>query len=544
MSRSRSNRLRRAAQDEEGFGLIEIMIAMLIFGIVMVSTAPLLVGGLRAGRIAQLNLQGKALGQERIEIMRNLPYHVARQNGQYLDVLDIYFRDTALTGAPAANDTCAARTYNAVTRTYSCRITNLGADYPGFFQTIETRFLDFQRNVLTPTSGYNSQTSGADSPVSALLGVVVTTGWSQGGTTKSYAIRSQISNGQPEGSLISADLQVSAINIASNLIDGDVLQLEAGLVSGSGSSTTGSTARLTTTAARASKASGTEVTGAGFSVSAPPNDVGTSPTEPSGRMLDGSCVLACFGQTSITGDQSVTVASGLPKASSSATPVQSLLHRTGSSTFRGFTYNNTVAAGINPALGLTGPMVFAGLGSTANVAVGSGFLDATGTGSTAVKSSGSVALTVLQLFPTSFAPEGVVQIALDSAALTCSSGGGSASVAATWAGQVRIWTDALPGSTPTAPLSGYVTVPVGPGSAALPAPGDVSVNGGRQLSTWVSAWTALTSAAGSDQTSGRTSKATIPAVLSVITSATRAGDPTSAINLAVGSLRCLAEDNR
>lgn len=544
MSRSLSDRQRGAAQNEKGFGLIEIMISMLIFGIVIVSTAPLLVGGLRAGRISQLNLQGKALGQERIEIMRNLPYHVARQNGQYLDVLDIYFRDTAPTGALAASDTCAARTYNSVTRTYSCRITNLGADYPGFFQTIQTQFLDFQRNVLTPAAGYTSQTSGADSPVSALLGVVVTTSWPQGGTTKSFAIRSQIANGQAEGSLLSADLQVTAINIASNLTDGDVLQLEAGLVSSSGSLTTGSTARLTTAAARASKASGTEVTGAGFSVSAPPNDAGTSPSEPSGRQLDGTCVLACFGQTSIAGDQSVTVASGLPKASSAATPVQSLLRRTGSSTFRGFTYNNTVAAGIDPALGVTGPMVSAGLGSTTNVAIGSGFLDATGTGPTAVRASGSVGLPVLQLFPTSFATEGVVQIALDSASLACSSGGGSASISATWSGQVRYWTDDLPGSTPAVPLSGYVTVPVGPGAAALPAPAGVSVNGGRSLSTWVSAWTAMTSAASSDETSGRRSKGTIPAVLSVTTSATRAGDPTSAINLAVGSLRCLAEDNR
>ena len=545
MSHSLTDRVRRRVHgDDEGFGLIEIMIAMLIFGIVIVSTAPLLVGGLRAGRISQLNLQGKALGQERLEIMRNLPYHVARQNGQYLDILDLFFRDIAPVGVLATNDVCAARVYTAATATYTCRIDALGADYPGFFQTVQTQFLTFERAVVTPGLGYSSQTAGVDSPVSALLGVVVTTSWPQNGTTKSFAVRSQIANGQPEGSLITADLQVSALNLASNLADGDLLQLEAGLVSSSGSLTTGSTSRLSAVAARAAKASGTEISGASFSVSAPPAAAGTSPSEPLGKSLDGTCVLACFSQTSISGDQSVIVASGQPKASSSASPVLSALRRTGANTFRGYTYNNTPAGSVDALLGLTGPMVSGGNGSTTDVAVGSGYLDATGTGATAVRSSGSTTLPVLQLFPTLFAPLGVVQVELTAASVTCTSGGGTGAISASWSGTVRYWTDNLPGSTTQNPLSGYVPVPLAPGATQLPDPADVSVNAGRTLDTWVKAWSALTATGTVDQSSGRIGKATVPAVLSMLTAPTRTSDPTSAINIAVGALRCQAEDNR
>src|SRR5687768_8022882 len=125
---------------------------MTIFAIVSISTAPLLLGGLKAGRSSQLNLQGKALAQERLELMRNLPYHVARQNGQYIDVLDIYFRDLQGTGTLATNDICGARSYSSATSTYSCTINDLGPDYSNFRQVIRTTFLGFERNTIVPPS--------------------------------------------------------------------------------------------------------------------------------------------------------------------------------------------------------------------------------------------------------------------------------------------------------------------------------------------------------------------------------------------------------
>ena len=557
MSRSLADRLRRGA-DDEGFGLVEILIAMTIFAIVSISTAPLLLGGLKAGRSAQLNLQGKALAQERLELMRNLPYHVARQNGQYIDVLDIYFRDLQATGTLATNDICDARSYDAATSTYSCTINDLGSDFRSFRQVIRTTFLDFQRNTVVPPAGYSSQTSGADSPASALLGVAVTTSWTQAGRTSSYTLRSQIANAQADQSTLSAALGSAALTITSNLADGDILKLEGGLVSGEGSLTTGSRASLNATTTRAGLASGLSRAGASLSLTAPPFAEGTSPSDGNGYMLDGTCVFACFGQTSISGNQKVRVDLGQPQVSSASSPVVASLRRTGSNTYRGFTYGNAPSAAIDPQLKLTGPMVSAGTGSTTEVLNGSGYLDATGSGSTAVRAAATATLPYLELFPTSFAPNGVVQVALSSASLTCSSGGGAGSVVATWSGAVRYWKQTGIDSNGL-PTGGYVQTALAPGGSALPAvtspvlqadvTGDGIADGAAPedvpLSRWVQAWSALSDPDDAVTSTGRRSAGAVSAVVSVLTAPTRgASDETSAINLAVGSLTCGAEDNR
>lgn len=557
MYRSLADRLRRGG-DDEGFGLVEILIAMTIFSIVSISTAPLMLGGLKAGRAAQLNLQGKALGQERLEQMRNLPFHVARQNGQYLDVLDIYFRDLQATGSLATNDTCAARSYDAGTKTYSCTINNLGSDYRAFRQVIRTTFLDFQRGTVTPPAGYNSQTSGADSPASSLLGVAVTTSWTQSGRSSSFTLRSQIANAQADENAISVAVGTAALTITSNVANGDILKLEGGLVNGEGSLTTGSRASLNATTARAGFSSGLSTTGASLSLSAPPAAVGTSPFDSNGHMLDDTCTFACFGQTSVSGNQAVTVALGQPQVSSSSDPVVSSLRRTGSNTYRGFTYGNALSAAVDPLLRLAGPMISGGIGSTTEVLNGSGYLDAAGSGGTAVRAVGTAALPYLELFPTDFAPNGVVQVALTSSSLGCVSGGGTGSVAASWAGAVRFWQQTgVDGSG--LPTGGYVSTALAPGGADLPAltslvlkadannDGIVDTNTAADisLSRWVQAWSALTDPSEAATSSGRRSTGVISAVVSVLTSPTRGtADETSAINLAVGSLTCHAEDSR
>lgn len=561
MSRSVIDRLRPRGADS-GFGLVEIIISLTLFAVVVISTAPLLVGGLRAGRMAQLNLQGKALAQERLELMRNLPFHVARQNGQYLDVLDIYFRDLQPAGTLAPNDICDARSYDAATRTYNCTINDLGADYPGFSQVVRTTFMDFQRNTVSPPASYDSQTAGRDAPASTLLGVAVTTSWTQGSRTSSYTLRSQLANAVADESALKASLRLAALTLSSNLDDGEILQLEGGLVSGEGSLTTGSTAALSVATARAQLASGNGITGATLSLSAPPFAEGSSPSTGSGFTLDGTCNFACFGQTSITGNQKVTVALGQPQVSASTDPVVGSLRRTGSNTYRGFSYSNALLTSADPALRLSGRMVSGGIGSTAEVLNGKGYLDATGSGATAVRSSGSTAVPLVQLFPTDFAPQGVVQLVLNGASLSCSSGGGSGAVSATWSGLARYWQQTGVDANGL-PVGGYQELAVAPGATALAEPGGLSVLKGDadgdgvldasgpanvQLSRWVQAWSALTDASDAVTSSGQRSAGTINGVITVITAPTRlisgVPDETSAINIALGTFSCHAEDNR
>lgn len=557
MSRSLADRLRSGAGDE-GFGLVEILIAMTIFAIVSVSTAPMLLGGLRAGRAAQLNLQGKALAQERLEKMRNLPFHVARQNGQYLDVLDIYFRDLLPSGLLAAGDTCSARSYDSTTATYSCTIASLGGDYPGFSQVVRTTFLDFQRGTVVPPSTYDSQTSGNDSPASALLGVAVTTSWTQGGKSSSYTLRSQISNSQADESSLRASLQLAAVKITSELDGGDVLRLDGGVISSEGSLTTGSTASLNVATARGSTGSGQQVDGAVLSLSAPPAKTGGSPSDPSGQKLDGTCNLVCFGKTAVTGNQDVTVNLGQPQVSDPADAVTASLSRTGSNVFRGFSFGNLAGSQVaDPDLRLQGRMVSAGATGDSLALSSNGYLDATGTGSAAVRSGGRVSVPMLQLFPTDFAPRGVVQVTLDSAALDCTSGSGTSSVNSAWQATVRYWQQTGVDATTGLPTGGYVSNEVKPGAGPLPDPtttyvlhADSSIPhtelgpGDVPLSTWINAWNGASDAAAVNTSVGKAATASLNAVVAIITAPTRENVPTSALNLAVGTIECQAVDNR
>jgi len=542
--RSTADRLRRGRfGGDEGFSLVEIMIAMVIFGIVATATTPMLLGGLKAGRTAQLNLQAKALGQERLELMRNLPFNVAQQNGLYLDVLDIYHRDLVASGALAAGDTCATRSYEAATSTYVCTITDLGAGHLGFTQVVRTQFLNAERTVIVPIASYSSQVAGRDTPPANLLGVTVATSWAQQGAPHTFTVRSHIANAQADPNVITASVRATALNVTSNLSNEDILQLEGGLLSSEGALTTGSTASLSAVAARAGLASGTSVQGAALSLTAPPAVTGTSPTEGASNLFGSACEFACFGPSSITGNQQVTVASGQPKVSLVGNQVTTTLSRSGLGTFRGFSYTNATTAEKDPALGIVGPMVSGG-SVPGDVLATTGYLDATGSGSTAVQSSATVGLAHLELFPTAFAPAGVVQVRLDSAKLTCRSGSGTGGVTAAWSGEVRYWSAAA--ATAASPTGAYVALPLAPGAAALPAPATLIVQPGVPLSTWLSAWSAATSASAVDESSARRGKGTLSAVLTMLTTPTRPGlaGGSSPINVAVGSVSCIAEDAR
>lgn len=546
MSRWLAERRRRAGvrrpDGQGGFGLVEVVVSITLFGLAAAGITPLLIGGLRASAATKLETQAKNLGQQRVEVMRNLPFHVARQNGQYLDVLDIYYRDVTPTGALATNDVCTSRTYAA--GTYTCRIASLGGQFSRFSQRVDTQFLDANGALVTPPSTYDSQTVDADRPVSNLLGVTVTTSWTQGAKTESATVRTKIANAGGGNVLLRANARIAALTVTSQLASpdggatqGDQVQLQGGLVSTDGAQSTGSNAGLSVVAALAQTTSGASVRGASLSLNAPPAAAGASPTAGPQTLAGGDCSLACFATTAVSGDQNASVGSGLPKVSTKTSQVNASLRRNGSNYYRGYSFSNAAPSATDPALGLTGAMVSGGTGSTSEVLAGSGYLDATGSGAGAVGSGGTVTVETLQLFPTQLAPGGVVQLSL-SASLDCTSGAGSTAVSPTWSGTVSYF------SSPDGVSGSYVALPVGAGQPALPDPATLTVAPGVALSTWISAWSALTGPAAVVQSVGRQARGVVPAVVSILTQPTRAGDPTSALNVAAGSLSCLAEDNR
>lgn len=534
--------------DEEGFTLIEIMVAMGLFLLVVVSTYPLLIGGLKASSLARANLQGKALGQERLERLRNLPFHVDQQNGLYIDLLDTYFRDaTPGTGTLASGDACSGRSYDATTFTYTCTLddTRLGAPYANFRQTVESQFIKADRTVVTVPTTYNSQSATYDSPVSNLLSVVITTTWSVGGRTKSFVVRSQIVNAASTGTTVESGISVEPLSISSTTTAGDTLRFDGGLVNTTGSLTDASTVTLIGTAAQAALSSGASATGASVAASAP--TAAGSPAAPTpdtgSKMLEGTCVLVCFDTSSVGGDQTVAVTNGLPQVSRSNNPFTVALNH-GSN---GFTYNNVALAQpsppvsppvpvADPALLLVGSMV-SGVASGGQAFSSSAYLDSSGIGTTSITNGAASSLSMLTLFPTTFAPNGVVRVQLSNEQLGCRAGGGSSSVTtATWTGKVDYW--GADGS--------YHSIDLKPGGTALPDPSTTFVQSGVPLSRYVAAWTALTSASNVPVATGLATQAkgSIPAVLTITTGPTRASDPTSPISLVMGAMSCNAKDAR
>ena len=528
------SRLRRTA-GEDGFSLVEILVSITIFGIAATAVLPLLLAGIRGGTHAKLTTQAKNIGQERLELMRNLPYYVAQQNGDYRDVLDIYYRDLANPGTVASGDPCSSRRYESATLSYVCAVPATTIGGAVFNQTVRSTFVNSAGAAVAPRAGYNSQATSADAPASNLLDVVITTTWTQGGESRDFVLRSRIANTASETPLITSKARASAVKVSSTTADGAVLQLEAGIFSADGSKSTASSASATAVGAYGSLSSGTDVKGAEVSLSAPPDDVVSTPVSVSAAVLGTDCTFLCFGDTKVRGVGSAKVSNRVPQVGidGATTGLTAELARTGSSGDRGFDFNNTDLAFAGAALGVSAlPLVSAG-GSGSSIASATGSLDAASTGSTSVTSKVSAASQTVQLFRTSSAPDGVVQLQLTSSSLTCVDGA-SRGVSASWEAEVRVHR-----------ATGYETYVVKPGGASLPSPSTIITSTGFSLDKYISSWSGLVGAASSvAQTATAGVSGDIPSVVTVLTQPTRFGDPQSVINVTLGSLSCAAEDNQ
>ena len=89
MSPSVESRSRR----DDGFTLVEVVVALAIVMVVAASLLPQLVAGIQATSTARTISQAKGVVQGQLDRMRNLPYYVSPAAGDHKDVLDYYFRN-------------------------------------------------------------------------------------------------------------------------------------------------------------------------------------------------------------------------------------------------------------------------------------------------------------------------------------------------------------------------------------------------------------------------------------------------------------------
>ena len=497
-------RRRREAADG-GFTLLEVMVAIILLGIVAAGVVPLLVGTLKAANAAKLNTQAKNLAQAQIERMRNLPYHVAQSAGPYIDLLDMYYHDLG-----NGNDSkCGTGAGSYSAGTYTC-VNPVGLSQSGYTITVASQFLNKDRAVVTPPTGYNSQsTSGQDVPPANTLGITVTVNWVQPSGTKSFSTFTEISNA-PTG-LPQTVAKVRDDSLVLNTAKDDsaspvLLKWEGGVVNADTSLSTGATANAQVQGALTTYSSGYSSTAQAAGTLIAPADqtsfttVNGSPTAGQACTVD---YVACFGNTqvsNVTGQAS----NGLPLVATSTSPATATLSRNGS---YGFWFSNVPVGSVQtkltsllvqdsssvPSASSPTQLVRQVQGSPAagyNVACGGAgtansnvdFLTSTGYVSTVGGTSHSVTSCAtatsrrIDVMPTSFAPNGVVQILLNWADMSCTTSGasGTAAVSPFYNATVSYWSASAGAYVPLTVSNTQASDPlvaslltVGPGGAVV-----------------------------------------------------------------------------
>ena len=230
-----SGRIRqlRSAASDDGFTLIEMVVALIVFALVASALAGVLIGSARGQLFAQKNTAAKNFAQQQVDSMRSLPYHVDAQNGPYVDLLDLYFPNALSTLTTIPNiipgqsvsgnyvASAAATATNPAGPYYQVTIPGnlVSAKLASFTQVVYTQFLNANNPAATPInaslipSTYNNAVVGADLPVSPLLGVTVVTSWSLNGVVHNLTTFTEISNEGSDTSLVVNQAKAAAVRV-------------------------------------------------------------------------------------------------------------------------------------------------------------------------------------------------------------------------------------------------------------------------------------------------------------------------------------------
>lgn len=371
MSTCERRRRSRAANADGGFTLVEVMVALGLLMVVLAATLPAFLAMVKAGTTARMQAQAKNLAQERLEQIRDLRFHVDRQNGPFLDLLDLYYTNASTAGssttvnvgplalvgtyvptAAASGGLPAGPYYKTVINSICVDGTSCPAG-TSFVQTIALQFLQ-PSGAPVPASRfentYDSQTVGGDAPPSSTVGVTVVTSWTQAGQAKSYRTYTRVTESRPAAPLIQTQARAVAVDITSTAADGTTVELQGGVSSADGAQSSGSSVSGYATGAVATRTGYAAVSGQAVQFSLPTQAASTSGSV-TPQSAGSGCSWYAFGKTTVTnggGD----VSTGLPKSPTNVdgtTPpavMTGALVPNGSSTCGLLSYDNTVGGGV------------------------------------------------------------------------------------------------------------------------------------------------------------------------------------------------------
>lgn len=580
MSRLLDTRRRRRHREEAGFTLIEITVAIALVALAAAGTVPLLIVGMRAATASRLNTQAKNLAQQRFESMRDLQFHVDRQNGPFVDLLDIYYTNlsTTPTTHSRANETEVGKWVSGGAAApapsgpfYQVSVSALPG-FPNFSQTIYTQFLTATGGVVPASSpsfsGYDSQTEGHDQPPTSLVGVTVVTAWNDHGLSHSYASYTRISDSRGLVSSLSSEGSGEFMRVSSTGSAGNSLTVDLATSVVSGNQSTGSTSSADVRAVQATDAAGAGYLGAS-GVSTSPTGTGSvnTPVSAFTAQNGGDCGWVGAGSTQVS-DVSSSTASGLPQVPSDidagvppAHQVAAQLTSGGNGQCGIFNFSNqSTSYAANLMLSNDLPLVRIKSDPSHSLVVsGSAWANAsllTSVPHTVTSGASASSTQQVQLFPgASFVGDGggVVDVLLSQASITCSSavsnGSLTQSSTGSWTVTVDYWkaTDLLGhGQRVTLPTYTWSSA-TGTGSAdplAAISPASIVVYQSDlttlHLSDFIASWGTARSivenaASGVHQLAG---------VVAITTQPVRSGDILSALGVQLGNLSCVADDER
>lgn len=562
---------------------------MTLLVVLLVAALPMFLSMIRGTVVTRQQTQAKNLSQERMEQVRDLRYHVDRQNGPFLDLLDIYYTNanaaSPVTTVTVGGDTLTGRyvatgggTGGEPTAPYYRVQTSSLAGATGFSQVIATQFLEPDGRTVVPasryqgtsTSGYDSQVVGRDAPPTLMLGVTVVTRWLQDGVQKTLRTYTTVTETRPEAPLIQSQARSTAVDVSSTAADGTTLQLQGGIASLDGAQSSGSSVAGYVAGALARRTGVPVVEGQNSRFQLPGQPVATSTSTSPVTPLD--CSWYGFGRSEVA-NVTAGIITGLPKAPANvdaATPKNVVTGRLADNAGNAcgvLSFTNVVGAGVvrSDAVGVRmGPSPLAFMpdsGGSANSVTADAYVTATDLLANPQRTQSGARSTMvrpIRLFPNSpdnprstSADYGLVTAQVTGASVDCLSGSGASigTVASRYTATLRWWGRSATETTARWHAASWQydtstgTVPVlTPGSETWD-PTTVFLSDGQPLSNLVTAQPPATA----DEGGATGLRGFSDGILTLSTASTLSTETmpgSSAITVRLGQLTCAADDQR
>lgn len=561
---------RRHRHDDAGFTLVEVVVALGILMTLLVAVLPQLVGGIRATDRARQVTQAKTLAAAELERMRNLPFQVQPNAGQYVDLFDRYFQDRAAPSSPlpgggtcrndaGQHDPPSAAATGFVSTDARCpwelpgefyRVVRTVAghepkgiepdtDLTGFVVVVNTQFVNAATPpvVAPPRTAYDTKVDGKDLPATAQVRVRVTVLLDRPSERDPISTTTQIARSYQTSTRARAAIEATALEAGTTLADGTAVSAGGGLIDLDASLVASSRVDMSAAGVTASAGTGENGGTARTSGTAPPDTTLDFGSLAAGQLTSAGCDLVCWGGGQPFGTWAPTTANGLPGIGTSSSPVEVSLKTP--SAAEGFALRMGAGDGAvflpdrglaNPVLRLRSGDFGSGVAAGCSVSSTNGNLrlhaggwayTTSGPGVDACATARTAEVALLPLGTPGAPFEGgserpLVLIRLLTSAVRCQLAGAAhaPSVSSDFGVQVSYWDGAA--YVPLRAADGSTTFTPSNGGQ-LPLPSSLEV-GPRPLSTWIDSWSVARPGVGIETTQkAGLARVEIPAVVSILT---------------------------